>query len=84
MILTFLTSRVGLALMAVAAMLIAINVAFFLGKREQKLVDEKTAAEQSIIMDRQRGNIDDRFKNSDDRDLCRSLGGVPNDRGECL
>lgn len=82
--LTFFLSPVGKLIGGIVVCALVLFGAYFLGKREQKMLDEKTRAEQSAILERERGAIDDRTKTSTDRALCVAVGGVWSDDGKCL
>ena len=81
---TFLLSPIGKIVAPIAVIAILISAAYFIGKREQKLLDDRTRAEKSAIVERERGVIDDRTKTSTDRALCLAVGGVWSDDGKCL
>lgn len=81
---TFLFSPLGKLIAGIAICALALFGAYFLGKREQKLLDEKTRAEQSAILERERGAIDDKVRTDTDRALCIAVGGVWDDIRGCL
>ena len=80
---TFLFSPLGKLISGIAVCALVLFGAYFLGKREQKLLDEKTRAEQSAILERERGEIDDKVRTGTDRALCIAVGGVWSDDGKC-
>lgn len=84
MMLTFFLSPIGKLIAGIAVCALVLFGAYFLGKREQKLLDEKTRAEQSAILERERGAIDDKVRTSPDSAICIALGGVLGDDGKCL
>lgn len=84
MMLTFFLSPIGKLIAGIAVCALVLLGAYFLGKREQKLLDEKTRAEQSAILERERGAIDDKARTGTDRALCVALGGVWDDIRGCL
>lgn len=80
----FVTSTVGKYIIAVGIVLSVISGAYLLGRSHEKSALLRTQYETSVRILRERGAIDDRVKGSSDAELCGALGGVLNDRGECL
>ncbi len=74
--------KLWMILAIIGAMGIAIITSHTIAYRTGVNVTRAEILKRSVIVLRQRGIIDAELQNSTDADLCRALGGLPNN-GKC-
>lgn len=67
-----------------AGFLLAVGGSYFYGRSTMDAEWRAKTLQRSVEMLRGRRDTNAYVKNLSDADLCRALGGVPNDAGECL